>query len=305
MFRWLVLKPQKLYIVFMDAKTPNSIELIVTKLKARNRSKQTIDRFKIYAKKFLTYLESKNKTLKEATSDDLTDYFALKEYCGNTKFTMFYAYKTIFSIWKIPWKLTRADVPKKSSADRPWFTNEEIQKIITTADKMTYQQAALVRVGRDCGCRRIQIQKMNRNNFKNSEEKPTLLVPDAKGGKPVEMRIGSDTAKRIQIMLEKRTDEDEALFVNERGERSSLAKLSTLFFEVRIFAKVDKKRAGIHAMRRSKVTRLVNAGMSEFNIVETMGWTAGSPMVHTYAQLDHTELQNKAAAADPLIDEDD
>ena len=40
--------------------------------------------------------------------------------------------------------------------------------------------------------------------------------------------------------------------------------------------------------------------MDEFDIVETMGWRPGSPMVHTYAQLDKGKLQDKAAKTDPL-----
>lgn len=277
------------------------IGIIETKLKARNRSEQTIKRFKIYAKNYLDWLvETKNKPFHKTNCDDLTEYFSEKEYSGNTKFTMFYAFKTIFDIWKIHWAFGRVDVPKKSSPSRPYFTDDEIHKLIETADKLSSTAASLVRVARDCGCRRVSINKMNRKNFKPSDE-PVLIVPDAKGGEPVEMRIGKDTEYALNTMLTKRKDDNEALFVNQLGKRMTLTGLSELFREVKQFSKIDKERAGIHAMRRSKVTRLRNAGMDEFDIVEIMGWKPGTEMVHVYAQLDKKKLQKKGADADPFI----
>ena len=276
------------------------LQTVLNRMHARNNSDQTIARFELYVKKFLEYLQQKKIKLKDADCDTVMNYLGEVKVSGNTKATMFYAYRTIYKIWDKKWTLEKSDVPRKSAPKRPWYNNAEIEKIIATADKISFQASALAHIGRDCGCRRAAIHKMNRDNFLDVVT-PILTIPDVKHGRPVEMLIADDTAHAIREMLKRRKDKCEAMFVGENEERMSLVRLSNLLHRIAVHAGVYKPGAGIHAMRRGKVTRLRAAGLDEFDIIETMGWRPGSSMCHVYCQLDNAEIQRKAALADPLL----
>jgi site-specific recombinase XerD len=276
------------------------LQTVLNRMHARNNSEQTIARFELYVKKFLEYLQQKKIKFKDADCDIIMNYLGETKACGSTKATMFYAYRTLYKIWGKKWTLEKSDVPKKSAPNQPWYNNAEVEKIIATADKISFQASALAHIGRDCGCRRAAIHKMTRNDFSDVDP-PSLIVPDVKHGRSVKMLIATDTAHTIREMLKRRKDKCEAMFVGENEERMSLVRLSNLFHRIAVRSGVYKNRAGIHAMRRGKVTRLRAAGIDEFDIVETMGWRIGSPMVHTYCMLDNSDIQRKAALADPLL----
>lgn len=276
------------------------LQTVLKRMHARNNSDQTIARFELYVKRFLEYLKQKNIKFKDANCNTIMDYLGEIKACGSTKATMFYAYRTLYKIWDKKWTLEKSDVPRKSAPNQPWYNNAEVEKIIATADKISFQASALAHIGRDCGCRRAAIHKMNRSNFSDTDT-PSLIVPDVKHGRSVEMLIATDTANAIREMLKRRKNKCEAMFVGENEERMGLVRLSNLFHKIAVRSGVYKNRAGIHALRRGKVTRLRAAGMDEFDIVETMGWRSGSPMVHCYCMLDNSDIQKKAALADPLF----
>lgn len=278
------------------------LEIVLTRMQARNNSKQTMDRFRLYITKFLEFTKQKGIKFKDVDCNTFMDYLAISNnVCGNTKATMFYAMRTIFQIWGKPWTLERAEVPKKSTPNQPWYNIEEIKKIVATADKLDFASSALVRISRDCGCRRAAIREMTRKDFKKGED-PTLLVGNPmKHSIPTEVQIANDTAESIRKMLEHRKDKSPYLFVDEKGNQIGLVRLSNLFTRVAKLAGVYKPGAGIHAMRRSKVTRLQAAGLDQFEITSAMGWQPGSSMLSVYCQLDKSKLQKKAANADPLM----
>ena len=276
------------------------LQTVLNRMHARNNSEQTIARFELYVKRFLEYLKRKNIKFKDANCNTIMNYLGETEACGSTKATMFYAYRTLYKIWDKKWTLEKSDVPRKSAPNQPWYNNAEIEKLIATADKISFQASSLAHIGRDCGCRRAAIHKMNRDNFSDAEH-PSLVVPDVKHGRSVEMLIGNDTAHAIREMLKRRKDKCNAMFVGENEERMGLVRLSNLFHKIAVRSGVYKNRAGIHAMRRGKVTRLRAAGLDEFDIVETMGWRPGSSMCHVYCRLDNADVQRKAALADPLL----
>lgn len=276
------------------------LSIVLQRMKARNNSEQTVDRFKLYVLKFLEYLKQKNIKFKDADCDTFMSFLSESDSCGNTKATMFYAMRTIYQIWGKKWTLEKSDVPKKSTPNRPWYTESEIDKIVKTADMLDYASASLVRISRDCGCRRAAIQKILRTDFIDGET-PRLKIHAVKHGRPIEMFIAKDTAQAIKNLISHRKDKSPYLFVNEKGEQIGLVRLSNIFTHVAKLAGVYKKSAGIHACRRSKVTRLRKAGLDEFDIIESLGWRPGSPMVHVYCMLDNEEIQEKAAKADPLM----
>lgn len=276
------------------------LSIVLQRMKARNNSDQTVDRFKLYVIQFLDYLNKKGIKFKDVDCDTFMDFLADSKVCGNTKATMFYAMRTIFQIWGKKWTLEKSEVPKKSTPDRPWYTNIEIDKIVETAKKLDYQSAILVLISRDCGCRRAAIREMTRKDFIDGDI-PILKIYPVKHSLPVEVQIADDTAEAIRKLLEHRSDKSPYLFVNEKNEQIGLVRLSNIFTHVAKLAKVYKPRAGIHAMRRSKVTRLYDAGLDQFEITSTMGWRPGSAMLSVYCQLDKSKLQKKAAAADPLM----
>lgn len=283
----------------MEKRDP--LQLVLQRMRARNNSEQTMDRFRLYIEKFLRWLGAKKIPWEKANCDDFMNFLSEIKACGNTKATMFYAMRTIFQIWGKKWTLDKAEAPKKSAPNRPFYTLEEINKIVKTADKIDYRSAVLVRVARDCGCRRAAMREILKNDFIDGE-KPLLKIPAVKKGNPITMPIREDTAEAIRKLLIKRKDKNPYLFV-ENDHQCGLVQMSNIFTKVAKLAGVYKDGAGIHAARRGKVTRLVNAGMHEVKITSALGWQEGSKMVHVYAQLDQSEIQNEAASLDPVFNE--
>jgi len=211
------------------------LQTVLKRMHERNNSEQTISRFELYVKKFLEYLKQKKIKFKDADCDTIMNYLGEVKACGSTKATMFYAYRTIYKIWSKEWTLEKQDVPRKSSPNQPWYNEKEIEKIIATADKISFQASSLAHIGRDCGCRRAAIHKMNRDNF-SDDDPPVLMVPDVKHGRPVKMVIAEDTAIAIREMLKRRKDKSKAMFIGENEERMSLVRLSNLFHRIAVHA---------------------------------------------------------------------
>jgi integrase len=282
------------------------LQTVLKRMNQRNNSDQSVARYELYIKKYLAYLKEKKIRFKDADCNTFMNFLGDarskkgEKLSGSTKSTMFYAFKTIYKLWKKEWILEKVDAPRKTTPNQPYYDEDEIEKIIATANKISFKAAVLAHIGKDCGCRRAAIHKMNVSNFLDVDP-PALRIPDVKHGRPVEMLIADDTVIAFRKMLDHRKDKNGPMFIGENGERMSLVCISNLFHKIAVRAGVYKPGAGIHAMRRGKVTRLVKAGVPEFDIVETMGWRPGSPMVHIYCQLDNKDIQKKSAAADPLI----
>ena len=199
----------------------------------------------------------------------------------------------------VDWPFEKGEAPRASEPNRPYFTLEEILKVLECVDgHASLRDRALIRVAATLGCRRMELQRMNRGDF--DWENCRLYVRTGKRGKPRWRRLDPETCRALKEYLESREDEEPALFRSRRGGRMSLVELSRVLKKYLRMAGVDKPRAGYHSFRRSLVTILHARGISERELQEWMGWQTPF-MPHQYIQLMPPKVEEKVVKVHPLF----
>ena len=144
----------------------------------------------------------------------------------------------------------------------------------------------------------------NLNVDGHNDEKGTLFVPAAKGGRDTVRVLCETTKNALRFYLVKRKEMEtktNAMFLKNTKVRISKSMLSERLVFILKKAEVYEKGCGYHSFRRAKVWRLKKAGFTEEEINDIMGWKRGSKMSHIYGELDQTEVQMKAADADDIF----
>jgi integrase len=289
---------------------------------SRNLSDITQKRWLYIAEDFLQYLKDKNKTIKTADEKTIRDYLAAKNrvLSGNSMKTLYYILKSFFWIWRRRelFDELKEDVPRDIEPERPYFTVEETRKLMEVAkrryihreDFFGLRDLAMVMISADTGTRRIQIQRLDRNNF--TPDKKLKIMPARKGGTWTVRKLRSETVLFLEKYLVERgqkldlfADKPEyPLFIDKSGKRISPEAMGWAFLQIKKDAGIIKPGAAFHGLRRSKTTRLARGGASLIEIVKALGWAENSKEPHIYAQLDQSEVQEKANKADELFDDE-
>jgi len=291
--------------VYLESDINKHIEALKKYLTAKKCTKMTIDYVLTIARDFLRYIYSKGKDLETFNDDDVLDYFHYKsKKCRGSTLRMYYNYlRTIFRGLGIEHKWTEKLQTFKiedSEVYRPFYTVEETIKILKTALKYDLQTAVMVFISAYTGVRRWQICQLNIGHY----DRPNLIIPSAKHGRTVIQELPGFVCDMIEELIKLRVKQygnnpNIPLFM-ENGKRMHPVRMNAILRDVCIRAGVYKPRAGFHAFRRGKVTRVYKAGMREVEITLGMGWSPGSQMVHIYTQLDRDEIKNKLKEKDTL-----
>lgn len=296
------------------------IELLKQSFASKNLSEVTQKRWLYVANDFLSFIEKKGVTFASADGQTVKDYLAYKKrtVSGNGMKTIHYILKSMYGSWGKEWKLTKGDVPHGREPERPFFTVEEIKKIINAGkerfkergDYIGIRDLVTLLISVEFGTRRIQIQRLDREHF--TREK-ILNIPPAKGGRWVKGKPKDETIRYIELYLIERKkflgetsdDPKSPLFLDKSRGRISPEAMGWGFIDMKNKAGIDKPGGSFHGMRRSKSTRLHKGGMSETEISLAQGWKSGSREPGIYIQLDQKEVQDKANKADAFMDEGD
>lgn len=280
----------------------------------------TRKRWKRYAQDFLQWLKKQNIKFSQADSEAIKQYMSYKKrkLSGNSMKTLYYILKELYKLWDKKWSLDKADIPKgQMEPHRPFFNIDETKKIRDTAVKMynkkqdfvRLRNLALVMVGSETGSRRIQIHRLNRESYQGQRK---LYIPSSyKGGRGTTRILSKKCVKILKKYMDvskrriENCTENTPLFIGLSNNRLSPEAMNGALNKIKDKAGVDKPKAGFHAFRRGKTTRLHNAGLSEMEINRVMGWKEGSRQSHTYAQLDEEQVQKKAYQADELLEEEE
>lgn len=297
----------------------------------RKYKKMTVDRWTQIAVEFLVFLEKNGKTI-----DDIGDLlnsegkvvkkedFGVKDYIDTkTKYSARYlnylhhVLKRFYKAWEKHFPIDNEEFPKVSGEPkRLKLTTEQLLKVADAAKTMWLEDVtkhpnsitglrdyAMILVSIDSGARRIQISEINVNDY--DLMKGILFIPAAKGGRDT-YRPSSKVVRDVLIFYlkkrEKLQTKEKAMFLlNNNEERITVSSMSEIIQSITKRAGVYQRGIGFHAPRRGKSLRLKKAGLSEEEINDVMGWKPGSKMSHIYGELDHAEVQQKAADADTIL----
>jgi len=268
-------------------------------LEARGLTEQSIKRYMQFARKWINF--SKGKWDKETVRIFLAE---LKEkgFSGTYQRFSFYALKTLFESVGKEFPLGRRDLPKVEEPRRPYFTVEEIRKILrATKEHGTTRDYAIIRLSALLGSRRIELHLLNRDDI--DLEQSRIVIRTRKRGKTRVRSLDPETIEAIRDYLKTRKDVNEALFISERGERISLRELSWVLNKYAKMAEVRKEKIGYHCFRRGLTTALYKRGVKTRELMDLLGWrTPLMPLI--YIQLEPLEVEEKVKKIHPILEEE-
>ena len=268
----------------------DALKTFQDKLEFRGSSPNTIRQYSFIVKNFLDFTKKK----KDFTKSDVEGYILHLKRKGvgaNTQKLNFDVIHILYKALGLTWAFERREHPKTAEPERPFFTYEEMKKLLKTAKRSSKRGYALLRLSAATGARREEIQRLNRKDFKEGKLKTV------KHGNPRFIDLDPETHRALDEYIKTRDDKDSALFVGKRG-RLSTTMMTMIFKGIREEAGIRKK-TGFHGMRRGMVTMLHKEGMSEKEITELMGWRT-STMVHTYIRLTPGEVHEKFKKIHPF-----
>jgi integrase len=270
------------------------LQLFVQRLMIQNKSRTTIENYAIVVKEFLNFIGKKDRYTKEDVLAFLSylqnkpkekGNFSSENPGGTYLRFVYYVLKSLWRNMGWEWELDKSDVPKKNEPRRPFYTMEEIKKILDAAKQhASLRDYVALRVLVLSFSRRLSISRLTVHDY--DPEKGTLKLPSIKGGRSIVLELDRETNDAMLEYLGRRRDLYPALFPSLRS-RSEQGSLSPEYFNILLkklcqIAGVENK--GMHAFRRGLVTYMYSKGKREKEI-QAMGDWRSPFMVHEYVQL--------------------
>lgn len=253
------------------------LDAFIEAIRVEGRSEKTIERYQYIIKRFLkascvpSHLVTQyhiRKYLSDEKSRGISDG-TIKGYCW--VFSAYFGWLHRDGIiQKNPMgNIGNVKVQKKV---REVFTEVEIEKLKNACELI--RDKAIICFLKATGCRISEITALNIDDidFVNLE-----CIVLGKGNKQRTVYIDSVTSMILQNYIEKRTDNNPALFVNDKRPHNRLTPGG-----IRVMLNRIGKIAGVdhvhpHKFRRTELTELVNRGMS----IEQVKTLAGHEKIET------------------------
>lgn len=161
-----------------------------------------------------------------------------------------------------------------------YLTHEEIRSLYDAIDFSTsfgQRDQAMLSIAYGCGLRRSEILKLNTEDI-NTESR--MLYVKGKQGRDRQVPMSKTTLTHIQIYLDDAREKllkgnyHEALFISERGRR-----IDGMALNLRLLALQEKsgnptlmeKKIGLHTLRHTIATHLLQSGMKLRSIQRFLG----------------------------------
>lgn len=216
-----------------------------------------------------------------------------RETSGTYRRFLMVVLKGLFEVAEVAWPFAPRELPKLSTPYRPFFTVEDVHRLLDMAKKSPLDHA-LIRVAASTGCRREELARMKLEDF----TPPVLTIKTAKGGAERVRTLNAETVESLNTYLQVRCSQSSTLFVSEQGMPLSAAMIGDRFRKLRNAAGF-KQGIGMHALRRGTVTRLYQAGLGIVELQSLLGWRS-STMPSVYVQLVPSEVDTQALKLDTL-----
>lgn len=234
------------------------------------------------------FLSTKPKALDE---EAVLSYLDQRESAGDKPATLkmrFYALKFLFQLYAIPWTLSEREVfstrERRQRFPQPWFRKEEVITIITQArEKCTPEELAMLAIATVYGCRRSELADIRREDF-NFEQK-TMTIYARKGG-------------RVATQL--LADEVIAYILGHDWSPRSEGAVSRVFKSILESTIGPRDGYSWHAIRRSLITELRNAGVSGDDRYAFLRWSQGV-ILETYEQYEIGEIESRIFPVHPYL----
>ncbi len=240
------------------------------------------------------------KEFDEATRDDIVKLVAKVEQTDYRDWTK-HDYKAIVKrFWKwlkkteqYPVEVSWLKTTVKKNHELPdILTEEEVEKIVASADN--YRDKAFITVLYESGCRISEVLNMKLRDVHFDKYSPIITVNGKTGSRRIRL---IDKNNFLKMLLDSHTfkDNPEAYVWISRARNSENSPLS--YRHASEIIKRLSKLAGInkkiycHLFRHSRATFLANK-LTESQLKQLFGWTAGSDMPATYVHLSGRDIDD-------------
>lgn len=255
---------------------------------------------------FLHYLESHGLTdIRDATPDWQQDYIgylstrkhqrgegALSAVHINGHIGMLERFSEYLQgMQGLPWPIGVQRLPEAAKTDWVVLDLEEIHRLYHSTDDTIYgiRDRALLAVYYGCGCRKSEGAALNVNDVLT--DRRLLCIRKSKNGKGRQVPMTTTVLGHLQQYLEAARplftpegQNSEALFISQRGRRLSAEMIYQRIKALQRQAGLDKE-IGLHTLRHSIATHLLQKGMPLENIALFLGHESlDSTQIYTHIQ---------------------
>lgn len=259
-------------VVIQEDEWMNVLNIFLARKLTDGKSERTVKLYKTQLSHLLSYL---NKRCEDITEDDLFSYLTMYRQVRHVSNQYLDDLRRIMTSF-FGWLYRKGFVSKnpaigldpikvEKTIKRP-FSDEELESLRNNCN--TEREIALIDFLYSTGIRVSELVNLNINDINMD----TLdVVVNGKGNKERRTYLTRTARLHLKKYLEKRDDENEALFVSERAphNRLSVAGVQKILREIGVRAGVDKTHP--HRFRRTMATNILKKGMPLEEVSSLLG----------------------------------
>jgi integrase/recombinase XerD len=250
-----------------------------------------------YIREFLHYLETESKPIETLEPQDINTYFFHLKHRRKQRRTGAlsnnYLHKHLQAIKKFSHYLketgqgnfeTDIILPEQKGKTPEILTKEEIKQLYAAcgSSPIGLRDRAMLSVFYGCGLRRNEGVSLDIQDFlsdknllyvrkgKNYKERYVPLTPETKQDLQEYLDYGRSSQIKDTMFYTERSRSEEAFFLSERGTRITGQSLHLRLKQLLSKAEITKD-AGLHTLRHSIATHLLQSGMKLQNIARLLG----------------------------------
>lgn len=254
-------------------------------------TKETCQSRYLYLKEFFNWLESKSiYELHQITSVEISCFHQYIQQRKSTKTHTVLKLKTIYDIMRTvqmylgyalqgnkitsnPASYLKFNYPKEE-VYRIIFNQDQIQQLYQVAENL--QEKALLHIAYGCGLRVQEISDLNKEDVRLLEN--VIIVEKGKNNKRRLVPISDKIKAELQKFISLSEPKQKALFLNSKGKRMQQWTLNRLLKNMILrtdfgkkFIKEELNKIGIHSLRHSIATHLLENGMKLEQVQQFLG----------------------------------
>lgn len=265
-------------------------------LKNRRYSPSTIKMYMKHVKDFLAFYYDKEIDL--ITNEDV-QYFnyeriVKKNMSHNFQNTFMSSLKLFLHVVSEPSiNFDQIERAKNSRKLPTVFSKQEVQKIIASTNNLKHKTILLLTYG--CGLRRSEIGNIKVSDL--DSERNLMIIKNAKGKKDRYVPVSNKLVESLRHYY-KMYKPKKYLFETTSGKKYNVETIYKIFRRAFLVSGINKQ-AGIHALRHSYATHLLEAGTDLRYIQEILGHKS-SKTTEIYTHVSNKNLSNINSPADDL-----
>lgn len=268
----------------------NHLESYLNSLSRQNKSKGTINSYESEIIKFLEYADKPSIEVNSIDVEDYIGYVTEKhDYKPKTSNRKLYTLRAYFDylleheiINKNPARVVKPAIIDKK-AEPEYLNIDDINKFLNTIDNV--RDIAIIKTFLYTGLRRGELVSLNKSNI---NLKSGYVLFWRKGHKENKLPLHPEAIKALREYLKTRKDNNEALFISNRGTRIADNTINAIVLKYKKKARF-KRKITPHTLRHSFATMTYKLNKD----IKTLQELLGHSDISTTQIYTHTDNEQK------------